>query len=112
MAGSHVSPRACGRSETATGMRGIDEPHFYERPVRHHVQCADVSRLVFETEFTAGLRVSPAFLAAFAATAKCAPLGLKSARAHVRLAQFVIHLSRRPFCPSPSRTTSSYHFRL
>src|ERR1700676_2950134 len=112
MARAHVSPRSCCGGGAAARMRGIDEPHVHERPVRHHVQCAVVSRLVLEAGFAAGLRVSPAFLAAFATAAKRAPLGLEGAGAHVCPAESVIDLSRRPFRPGPSRTAPSNYFGL
>src|ERR1039458_4836988 len=107
MVGAHVSSRSCRRRGAAAGMRGIDGPYVHERPVRHDVQRAVVSRLVLETGFVARVRVSPAFLAASAAAAKRAPLGLEGAGAHVCPAEFVIDLSRRTFRPGPSRTAAS-----
>src|SRR5439155_9445155 len=71
------------RRTIAAGMRQSDEPEFFERSIRHHVQCAGLSRMVFAARSASGLRISPALSPTFAGASKWTPLDPKSAYPHV-----------------------------
>src|SRR5467141_3862108 len=85
MDGAEFSENPSGRCAIATGMCQSDEPEFFERSIRHHVQCAGLSKMVFAAGSAAGLRISPTLSPTFAGTRKWAPLDSKSAYPHVWL---------------------------
>jgi len=65
-------------------MRQSDEPKFFERSIRHHVQCAGLSRMVFCSKILRpAYEFQPALSPTFAGARKWAPLDPKSAHPHV-----------------------------
>src|SRR5438046_9086585 len=82
MDGAELSATPSGRCAFAAGMRQSDEPEFFERSIRHHVQCAGLSRMVFAARSATGLRISPALSPTFAGARKWTPLDPKSAYPH------------------------------
>src|SRR5207245_2450318 len=112
MDGTKLSATPSGRCTIAAGMRQSDEPKFFERSIRHHVQCAGLSRMVFAARSAAGLRISPALSPTFAGARKWAPLDPKSAYPHVCATDVACDLSRRAFLANAPLSTRSHHFCL
>src|SRR6266480_8140973 len=112
MDGAEFSETPSDRCGIATGMRQSDEPKFFERSIRHHVQCAGLSKMVFAAGSAAGLRISPALSPTFAGARKWAPLDSKSAYPHVCATDVARDLSRCAFLANAPRSTRSHHFCL
>src|SRR5438270_9535392 len=112
MDGAGFSKTPSGRCGIAPGMRQSDEPEFFERSIRHHVQCAGLSRLVLAARFATVLRISPALSPTFATARKWAPLGPKSAHPHVCTTDVARDLSGCAFSTDASRSPRSDHLRL
>src|SRR6476646_2544783 len=101
-----------GRCTITAGMRQSDEPKFFERSIRHHVQCAGLSKMVFAAGSAAGLRISPTLSPTFAGTRKWAPLDSKSAHPHVWATDIARDLSGRAFPADASRSAHGDRLRL
>src|SRR5438477_11688696 len=112
MEGAKISASPSSRRIIAAGMRQSDEPEFFERSIRHHVQCAGLSRMVFAARSATGLRISPALSPTFAGARKWTPLDPKSAYPHVCATDVACDLSRRAFLGNSPLSTRIQHFCL
>src|SRR5438874_12540028 len=112
MDGAEFWEAPSSRCAIATGMRQPDEPEFSERSIRHHVQCAGLSRMVLAARSATVLRISPALSPTFATARKWTPLDPKSAYPHVCATDVACDLSRRAFLANAPLSTRSHHFCL
>src|SRR5438477_10043030 len=112
MEGAKISASPSSRRIIAAGMRQSDEPEFFERSIRHHVQCAGSSRMVFAARSATGLRISPALSPTLAGARKWTPLDPKRAYPQVGATDAACELSRRALLAIASISTRSHHSSL
>src|SRR5438477_5861173 len=107
LARANFRKRACNRRRATAGMRFADEPDIHERSIRHDVQRAVVSRVVFQSGFADGLRISSPLPATIAVPPVGRAMGLESTGPHVRRARVVVDLSGRAVRSNPSQPDGS-----